>query len=620
MLFPRIFFFFLFSFFLSIQCLAENKEAIVAEFQKKALERQLSHQNAWYRQLHFDDTSESFVDDDHFFLHADGKDNAEAELLKNIEQFIVNPQLQCQFPWRSRWISLQLDGYKEYLDAVNCQEYDDWRKKLNAHSATLVLAASFLNSPSSMYGHTFLRFDTEGQEKGKDLTSYAVNFGARLEGDGGFLYAYNGLFGGYPGYFADGPYFTKVKEYSRFDNRDIWEYHLNLSPEETDILLAHLWELNNIKFDYYFFDENCSFRLLELLEVARDGVRLTDNFDVYATPIDTVRKTEQEGLIESVSYRPSNRSKLEFNIDQLSSDEQHIARDLAYDKAVWLTPEVQAMTDAKRYKIAEVAYQYLRYLNNRQQRNQKIASHSLFLLKKVKQYAEYAKEETPETPPRPERGHDTRAWTLTAGQEDLDNTAFTDIEFRAAYHDLLDNLLGYPLATELMMSRIKLRYKEDGHIKLQSLGLAEISSLSRRTLFFKPTSWRVRAGLDREWTKGEEELIGRFDGGGGWTVPVVGAMDAYLLAQARIEYNGGFDQPLDVAAGYTTGFLMQHVDSSFILEAQQYWFTDGVERRQIQAAYQLPLSKNHALRLHFKRIQNDDDDVREASLAYRFYY
>ena len=132
------------------------------------------------------------------------------------------------------------------------------------------------------------------------------------EENGGILYTFKGLFGGYEGYFSDGPYYEKVKEYSRLDNRDVWEYTLNLNEEETDRMLAHLWELKDINFDYYFFDENCSFRLLELIEVARPSVNLLDGFSVYAIPLDTVLVVDDADLIDTSYYRASNQSKLIF--------------------------------------------------------------------------------------------------------------------------------------------------------------------------------------------------------------------------------------------------------------------------------------------------------------------
>lgn len=599
-----------------------NNTAIqqVSAIKDAAIGIQLSKKHAWLKLLHIDNKGISYIDDKHFFLSSNGKSNPESELLATIDLLVSDSNIQCQFPQRTQWIKQQLPQLAPLIPTKECQEYLKWRRKLNAHSVTLVLASSYLNSPSSMYGHTFLRFDTKGSEseQGKDLTSYAVNFGATITDGGGIMYAYNGLFGGYPGYFSDGPYYEKVKEYSRFDNRDVWEYHLNFSPEETNKLLAHLWELNGISFDYFFFDENCSYRLLELLEVGRENIDLTDEFGLFAIPVDTIRVTKDANLIDHVIYRASNRSKMAFNIDQLSSTEKDLVSKLLKDPKIWDEYKIDSLPESSRYKIAEVSYQLIRYQNNRKSRNQTLAKHSLFLLRKMHQYSEFAKTETPTTPTRPETGHDTQAISLSAGYQDA---AFFDIELRAAYHDLLDNLKGYPLATTLNMGSIKVRYLNDKKkAQLQSFNIVEIASLNVRTQFFKPISWRVKAGLDREWTLGKEKLASVFEGGAGWTVPLYSGVEAFLLGQARLEYNSGFNHNLDIAAGYSTGLLFQNTASSFLLEAQQYHFTQGIDRKQISLIYQLPLGKNDAVRLNVKRIQHDDDDISESSLSYRHYF
>ena len=68
------------------------------------------------------------------------------------------------------------------------------------------------------------------------------------------------------------------------EHRDLWEYRLTLTPAELDRLVRHLWELLPTYYDYYFFDENCSYHLLALLEVARPGLRLTDRFHAWTIP------------------------------------------------------------------------------------------------------------------------------------------------------------------------------------------------------------------------------------------------------------------------------------------------------------------------------------------------
>jgi hypothetical protein len=91
-------------------------------------------------------------------------------------------------------------------------------------------------------------------------------------------YPVRGIFGGYRGYFSTIPYYLKVQEYRDIENRDIWEYRLNLTEPQIRRLLMHAWELGNASFDYYFFKENCSYHLLSLLEYADPSLHLTDQF------------------------------------------------------------------------------------------------------------------------------------------------------------------------------------------------------------------------------------------------------------------------------------------------------------------------------------------------------
>src|SRR3546814_6160293 len=112
---------------------------------------------------------------------------------------------------------------------------------LAPHSAVLVFPAAYLNSPSSMFGHTLLRIDQANIDtKGSPLLSSALNFGAFIEGlDNSILYAWKGLMGGYPGLFSLLPYSEKIGVYSRLENRDLWEYRLNLKTKDTGMMLWH---------------------------------------------------------------------------------------------------------------------------------------------------------------------------------------------------------------------------------------------------------------------------------------------------------------------------------------------------------------------------------------------
>src|SRR5690606_27193502 len=161
-----------------------------------------------------------------------------------------------------------------------------------------------------------LRLDRDGTDS--VWMSWAVNFGAMVDAsDNSIFYIYRGLAGGYPGYFSIVPYVTKIQDYAHLENRDMWEYPLTLDTDEMNWLVEHLWELKDTRFEYYFFDENCSFRLLELMEVARPGTGLLDDFRFAEVPVNTVRNMHAAGLVEGRVYRPSKAVELNHLADQL---------------------------------------------------------------------------------------------------------------------------------------------------------------------------------------------------------------------------------------------------------------------------------------------------------------
>ena len=44
------------------------------------------------------------------------------------------------------------------------------------------------------------------------------------------------------------PYYRKVKEYGDFESRDLWEYELDLNPEESRFMVEHIWEMQKVTF------------------------------------------------------------------------------------------------------------------------------------------------------------------------------------------------------------------------------------------------------------------------------------------------------------------------------------------------------------------------------------
>lgn len=595
------------------------------DWQARAAALGLARHPEWLALLHFAQprwprAARSYVDDPRFFLSAQGAVDPAQELAATLAAFFLDEAAACRFVARRRWLTERLPGLVADLPGWSCREYEQWREALGASEAWLVFASSYLNSPSSMYGHTFFRFDSANPERSTPLLSYAVNFGADIPPDeNGFVYAWRGLFGGYPGLFAAGPYFDKLREYSRLENRDLWEYRLDLEPEEVDRLLAHIWELRDIRFDYYFFDENCSLRLLELLDVARPGRHLAREFPNYAIPIDTVRAVIDAGMVDAVEYRPASRTALEVELQDLGEAERDFARALADDAAVASAAAFRQLPAARQHAVASAAYGFLRYRAVHEPRSEPVVQRSYELLRLLNEVSAPAQAPLrPQRPVAPEDGHRTGLLAVGFGQEERRTLA--DFEWRLSYHDLLDAPGGYPGAASLNMGRLVLRLKEGGTLQLQRFDVLEITSLAPRDRFFTPWSWRVNTGLERQWTGGDDVLTTQVNAGMGGTWAALEALSLHALLTGRIEHNHDLDRELDFAPGIALGARLQGGRSVTLLSVDHYRFTDGVDRTLLALRHNFALGSNLGLRLNLERAVTDTDRVDEVGVSLRYYF
>ncbi|MBV2132648.1 DUF4105 domain-containing protein [Pseudomonas sp. MAP12] len=565
----------------------------------------------------------SYVDDDEFFLAASGAEDPAAELAATFEALYRPAALgdrhpQCRYPARTRWLREQLA--LDDLPAPACPEFAAWYADIAPHSTVLVFPAAYLNSPSSMFGHTLLRVDqADIDRQGSPLLSYALNFGAYIEGmDNSILYAWKGLMGGYPGLFALMPYREKIGEYSRLENRDLWEYRLNLTAVETGRLLEHVWELRQIQFDYFFFDENCSYRLLELLEIARPGLQLTEDFPLTAIPADTVRAVKNAGLIERIDYRPSRERELLARAAPLEAAEQGWVQRLAADSRALQDAGYQALPTERRALIEDGAYRLLRYQASGAERDPASAARSYRLLQAINRNPPPRLEV--ERPILPEDGHQSRTWQLGVGSRD--DRAFAEYGLRMAYHDLLDNLDGFPLGAQIEIAQLRLRQYQGNHWQLQQLELAGIRSLTPRNRLLKPWSWQVAGGLERvPGEGGEERLVGHLNGGAGGSWQLGEELLGFALATVRLEQNRDFAAWLSPAAGFDGGLLWRNRAGNLLLEAQGDYFHNGEVRRRLSLAQQLELGDNLGLRLSAAReFSQWAPPVNEVQLQLRWYY
>lgn len=535
---------------------------------------------------------ESYVDDPAFFLAAHGASDPAAELRASwIALAPEHARARCRYPARYRFLAEQL-GWHASQPLAHCKKYQDWRERMPIGQLVMVFPAAYLNSPSSMFGHTLLRLDASKNPESAYL-SRAINFGAHTGGDdNSLLYIWRGLAGGYPGRFSVNSYVQKIHEYGFIENRDIWEYTLNLKHDELDWLVRHLWELRGVNFDYYFFDENCSFRLLELIHVARPSAPLLEGQRVAELPVNTVRQLHAAGMVSKRRYRPSKVNALNHLADRLAPRELALAQALTRHPERLDSPAFERLPPKRRHRVAQVAYQAVRVRGRKQQRSEVNAQTSLALLRAVQRNPEPSS--TPVVAPSPpEDGHDTHLVSLAAGT--LDGQGYGEFGFRMTYHDVLDPPTGYLTGAGIEGFNLKLRANEDGGVDLEKLGLVSIRSIAPRSTFFKPISWFVDGGLAQTPVGRDRQLGLHLQGGPGasWQF---GSLRPYAFALGRVETVASQEPTLALGAGADIGALWVMPYLQLGLDLRQVYFAQHFDRRRADLIADVPLSKDNALR------------------------
>ena len=505
----------------------------------------------------------SEIDDARFFLSELGKHDASSELEATLDAFFSNEKKDdnssiCRFPARYHWLQEQL-GAKDFPKA-DCQDYKKILKRVDPKSVTMVFPSAHINSPASMFGHTFLRINSSYNSR---LLSYAINYAADadMNKENGVTFAIKGLFGGYYGKYSLLPYYDKLKEYRDSEQRDIWEYDFNLTQEETLKLFRHVWELNGTHSYYYFFTENCSYNMLWLIELARPTVHLREHFNYQVIPLETVHASKLENLIESIHYRPSKRTTL-LKYEQLI-DKKYIrypvkvsALSLNIDTIV---KDTSISQQQKRY-ILEASIEYMEY----QLGKGKLKKEDYLRLfhEATTQRAKLGtgKNVTIQTPADPIDSH--RAVRATLGVGSIEGEFATYLGIRPAYHDLEDSNYGFLRGTQIEFMDILLSYS-DKKTKVEKATVLSIVSLAPRSEFFKSFSWRMKLGWDRDYLSDKSALYTGVGAGFAWNFApgyLYFLVDPFLYTQHSVHAGVGGSVGLSIDK---YDFMNTNVESSY---------------------------------------------------------
>ena len=525
-------------FFFSFQIHANPADALLL----KAKDQGLVRSKAWLSLLHMQktiwggDLSESR---DTRFLLSGKRDDPEAELKATLESFFQSDG-RCRFPARFRYLSRAL----QFTPPVSpkCEKFDQFHDRIAARSVAVVFSSYYLNNPSSAFGHSFLRLSHEkptpspleiSKTERYELLDYGIGYAANTTTHNPLLYSIYGLFGFFQGSWTSIPYYYKVREYNDFDSRDLWSYSLNLSQDEIEMLVAHLWELGQTTFNYFYFTRNCSYEILAALEAAKPDLNLLDRLHAHVIPSDTIKTVYQTpGLVSSVTFRPSIRSQLFARWEGLNTSQREAVLRILKNKDVSALPA--SASDLEKAEILDAALDGADFQEPASSLTNTITPLKSALLSERSRVPVTSKDFGVEPSPydRPHLGHGSHRFGIFGGASEKLH-GYMQWNYRFAHHDFADQITGYPDYANIEFFSFLGRYNgKDRSLWLEDMSIFHVISLSPWNSLKNPISWEVKLGS-------ETVRDGRCPGCGAGLAQLGGGLsaewDRVLLASLLVE-------------------------------------------------------------------------------------
>jgi len=558
---------------------------------------------------------ESTIDTDNFFLSENGKVNPKSELDATIALFQSdNDKIKCLFP--ARYILLRKFNLVK-IKFPKCEEYDKFYDDLRPAGVTFLFTDAYMNSPSSLFGHTLIRIDTK--RTGSQLLAHGANYGAFTGENPGPLYPILGIFGGYYGGFTVKPYYDIINTYNNIENRDIWELELNLSQKEIDFFVAHLWEVGQAQSRYYFFERNCSYMLMELLDVVQPTLKMAKKFPLQTIPIDTFKAVyKAKGLVKNVNYRPSRQNKIRYNYNQMNQNQKNAFLEIIANQKY----KSDTLSDAEKAEVLETAYQYVQYKNVAQEISLTDYRKQSFKLlqnrNKIKNIV--LKDNLIEGKPPFDTHNSMRAETVL-GEHNGDG--FEEISIRPAYHSLTDDNYGFLRGAEINFLDTTVRhYNKKNNMVLEKFELLSIRSISPADKMFNPISFQIFADVSRETNKDKKDgYVANLVVGGGSAYTLKNDVWIFALINNHLAYGGFLPRNQWAGISGNIGLLADWGRLRWLAEAEKTFATSKIGSKIIYKSEILySVSRNLALLLNYKYQQNYGEDIEEWGVGLRSYF
>jgi len=436
----------------------------------------------------------------------------------------INNHPQCRFPARFLFISHELNITKNEFPKINCPDFNIYKEKAPADNISLIYVAGDVKNPSSMMGHTFLKFS--GINYQNKQVSHAISFSTIIQSQDPLTLIYQNIFSGMKGIFALQPYQKMLEQYTQIENRNVWEYQLRLSNYQRKLIYYHVWELKGINMKYFFTGYNCSTVVYYDLSLA--DPKIYNDKKLWITPLDTVKFLYKYHLIKKITLLASNDWLVEMLEENTkSSNINKIKNIVQYNKY----KNIHKL-DFYSLKLLS-AYANLEY-------NKKNISKSTF--KDITTRVDKKLEDNNDTLDisqykSPDKIPDERQ--LEVGYSNINDNEYTKVSFLGASHLINDNNREYFGESELKIGYLSL-LANTSHLELNEFTLYGMKSYVPYNTLTHDLSYQFELSVKKEYTKSFNYLdTAEIDGGIGTDFLIAKDINLFFIANGGIGYNVG---------------------------------------------------------------------------------
>ncbi len=580
-----------------------------------------------------------------FFLTANGHQDPLAELLAFIDAVYAtipddpNTHAICRFPARVLYLRRVLDV--KDLPKLSCPDYDAWSGYGRITGATLIFASGSLGDPATFYGHILLKFTSNATFSGiaarqmgrGNLLDTSLNYGAVLpENENAVVYVVKGLFGGYSSTYTSVKYYEQRGDYVQSQDRDLWEYELNLAPDQLDLLVASSWELYHQENTYYFLSANCAYRFAELVALAT-GQSIDFQGKPWSLPLDvfvdltTMQGSNGQPLIAKIDrvHAPTTRFLDAYEaLDAEQQDALELSVRSALDDNEPYAPAPYfgrpGISDKDRAEVVEAALLYIAMIRAQDEGGNAIKDlanlDKAFLVQRVQLPAgDTGIGLSGDTRP-PHEGHRTSTAQVTYLNNNRLGEGF-ELRLRPVLTDFLSLSAGEAPFSELSMGALSFILR-DGKVRLQSFDALRITAISTRKsglpYEYRP-SWRFLFGAESESLAKDGDVVAFVEGGYGHAFAPTKNTAIYGMFEGRLDT--GRD---NVRAGFSVGAIAR-IDDRVQMMISVFSLTpiQDYDRPTLQSEFALRVGnrKDSDLRV-ISRYESDDISGRTTELGLTF--